>query len=144
VVIAEEFGVTDSAVDRWRAAREEGGAEEALRSIGRPSYRALPDEQQVAALVVELDRGALAHGYDRTGGRSQESMVCSTNCSRCATAMLLASFRLQTSRTAAEAALYGRPGCLVHRGRPRATCGVPATYGGDSTYTKRQAPRVLR
>jgi transposase len=62
VVIAEALGVSDSAVDLWKAQWEEGGAE-ALRSTGRPGYPALLDEAQVAALVAELDQGALAHGY---------------------------------------------------------------------------------
>jgi putative transposase len=62
VLIAEALGVSDSAVDLWKARWEEGGAE-ALRSSGCPGYPALLDEQQVAVLVTELDRGALAHGH---------------------------------------------------------------------------------
>ena len=64
VVIAEALGVSDSAVDLWKARWEEGGAE-ALRSSGRPGYPALLDQTQVAVLVVELDRGALAHGHEQ-------------------------------------------------------------------------------
>jgi transposase len=41
-----------------------GGAQ-ALRSSGRPGYPRLLDEAQVAALVTELDRGALAHGHEQ-------------------------------------------------------------------------------
>lgn len=64
VVIAEALGVSDSAVDLWKARWEEGGAE-ALRSTGRPGYPALLDEAQVAVLITELDRGALAHGHEQ-------------------------------------------------------------------------------
>jgi transposase len=64
VLIAEALGVSDSAVDLWKARWEEGGAE-ALRSTGRPGYPALLDEQQVAVLVAELDRGAPAHGHEQ-------------------------------------------------------------------------------
>jgi transposase len=64
VVIAEALGVSDSAVDLWKAQWEEGGAE-ALRSSGRPGYPALLDEAQAGVLVTELDRGALAHGYEQ-------------------------------------------------------------------------------
>ena len=62
VVIAEALGVSDSAVDLWKARWEVGGAE-ALRSAGRPGYPALLDEQQIVLLVAEMDRGALAHGH---------------------------------------------------------------------------------
>jgi transposase len=64
VVIAEALGVSDSAVDLWKARWEEGGAK-ALRSTGRPGYPALLDEAQVAVLITELDRGALAHGHEQ-------------------------------------------------------------------------------
>ncbi|WP_246575819.1 helix-turn-helix domain-containing protein [Actinospica durhamensis] len=64
VVIAEALGVSDSAVDLWKARWEEGGAE-ALRSTGRPGHPRLLDEEQVAVLVTELDRGALAHGHEQ-------------------------------------------------------------------------------
>jgi len=63
VVIAEALGVSDSAVDLWKARWEAGGAE-ALRSLGRPGYPCLLDGEQVGRLVAELERGALAHGYD--------------------------------------------------------------------------------
>lgn len=63
VVIAERLGVSDSAVDLWKARWEEGGAG-ALRSFGRPGYPTLLSEDQVAVLVSQLERGALAHGFD--------------------------------------------------------------------------------
>lgn len=62
VLIAERLGVSDSAVDLWKAKWEVGGAE-ALRSAGRPGYPALLDQVQVETLVTELGRGALAHGF---------------------------------------------------------------------------------
>jgi len=62
VVIAERLGVSDSAVDLWKARWEVGGAE-ALRSSGRPGYPALLDDEQVAVLKAQLERGALAHGF---------------------------------------------------------------------------------
>ena len=64
VVIAKELGVSDSAVDLWKAKWEVGGAE-ALRSRGRPGYPALLDPEQVAVLVAQLDRGALVHGHEQ-------------------------------------------------------------------------------
>jgi len=64
VLIAERLGVSDSAVDLWKARWEEGGAE-ALRSTGRPGYPALLDGDQVAVLTGELDRGAVAHGHEQ-------------------------------------------------------------------------------
>lgn len=62
VLIAQRLGVSDSAVDLWKARWEAGGAE-ALRSLGRPGYPRLLDEDQGAVLVAELERGALAHGF---------------------------------------------------------------------------------
>ena len=62
VLIAQRLGVTDSAVDLWKARWEDGGAE-ALRSTGRPGYPALLNEAQVAVLTAQLDRGAVAHGH---------------------------------------------------------------------------------
>jgi transposase len=64
VVIADRLGVSDTAVDAWKARWEVGGAQ-ALRSSGRPGYPRLLDEAQVAVLVTELDRGALAHGHEQ-------------------------------------------------------------------------------
>ena len=64
VLIAEALGVTDSAVDLWKARWEEGGAE-ALRSTGRPGYPSLLTENQIEVLTDELDRGPLAHGHDQ-------------------------------------------------------------------------------
>jgi transposase len=64
VLIAEALGVSDSAVDLWKARWEQGGAE-ALRSSGRPGYPALLAGDQVAVLVTELARGALAHGHEQ-------------------------------------------------------------------------------
>jgi transposase len=64
VLIAERLGVTDSAVDLWKAKWEEGGAE-ALRSTGRPGYPSLLTDDQIAVLTAELDRGALAHGHEQ-------------------------------------------------------------------------------
>lgn len=62
VLIAEQLGVSDTAVDAWKARWEVGGAG-ALDSTGSPGYPRLLDEKQVAALVSELDRGAVAHGH---------------------------------------------------------------------------------
>jgi transposase len=62
VLIAERLGVTDSAVDVWKAKWEEGGAE-ALRSSGRQGYPSLLTEVQIIVLTAELDLGALAHGH---------------------------------------------------------------------------------
>ncbi len=62
VLIAERLGVSDSAVDLWKAKWEQGGAE-ALRSTGRPGYPSLLTEEQIPILTGELDRGALAHGH---------------------------------------------------------------------------------
>jgi transposase len=62
VLIAERLGVSDSAVDLWKARWEVGGTQ-ALRSVGRPGYPALLDQAQVDRLVAELNRGALAHGF---------------------------------------------------------------------------------
>jgi transposase len=64
VLIADRLGVSDTAVDAWKARWEVGGAQ-ALRSRGRPGYPRLLDEAQVAALTDELDRGALAHGHEQ-------------------------------------------------------------------------------
>ena len=64
VVIAERLGVSDTAVDAWKARWEVGGAQ-ALRSIGKPGYPCLLSEEQVVVLVAELDRGALAHGHEQ-------------------------------------------------------------------------------
>ena len=64
VLVADRLGVSDTAVDAWKARWEVGGAP-ALRSSGRPGYPRLLDEGQVAALVAELDRGALAHGHEQ-------------------------------------------------------------------------------
>lgn len=64
VLIADRLGVSDTAVDAWKARWEVGGAQ-ALRSRGRPGYPRLLEEAQVAALVAELDRGALAHGHEQ-------------------------------------------------------------------------------
>jgi transposase len=64
VLIADRLGVSDSAVDAWKA-RWEALVAEALRSSGRPGYPRLLDEAQVAVLVTELDRGALAHGHEQ-------------------------------------------------------------------------------
>ncbi len=64
VLIAQRLGVSDAAVDLWKAKWEEGGAE-ALRSAGRPGYPALLDEAQGAVLAAELDRGARSHGHEQ-------------------------------------------------------------------------------
>ena len=64
VLVADRLGVSDTAVDAWKARWEVGGAQ-GLRSSGRPGYPRLLDEAQVAALVAELDRGALAHGHEQ-------------------------------------------------------------------------------
>jgi transposase len=64
VLIAEQLGVSDSAVGLWKATWEQGGAE-ALRSTGRPGYPSLLSEPQVAVLTAELDRGAAAHGHEQ-------------------------------------------------------------------------------
>jgi transposase len=64
VLVAEALGVSDSAVDLWKARWEVGGAE-ALRSSGSPGYPRLLDQEQVTVLVAELDRGALAHGHEQ-------------------------------------------------------------------------------
>jgi len=64
VLIADRLGVSDTAVDAWKARWEVGGAQ-ALRSRGRPGYPRLLDEAQVAALTAELDRGALTHGHEQ-------------------------------------------------------------------------------
>ncbi len=64
VLIADQLGVTDSAVDLWKARWEEGGAE-ALRSTGRPGYPSLLSDEQILVLTAELDRGALAHGHEQ-------------------------------------------------------------------------------
>ena len=64
VLIAEQLGVSDSAVDLWKAKWEQGGTD-ALRSTGRPGYPSLLDDAQVAVLTAELDRGAVAHGHEQ-------------------------------------------------------------------------------
>ena len=64
VLIADRLGVSDTAVDAWKARWEVGGAQ-ALRSSGRPGYPRLLDEAQVAALEAELDRSAVAHGHEQ-------------------------------------------------------------------------------
>jgi transposase len=64
VLIADRLGVSDTAVDAWKARWEVGGAQ-ALGSAGRPGHPRLLDEAQVAALVGELDRGALAHRHEQ-------------------------------------------------------------------------------
>jgi len=64
VLIADQLGVSDSAVDLWKARWEEGGVE-ALRSTGRPGYPSLLSDEQVGVLTAELDRGALAHGHEQ-------------------------------------------------------------------------------
>ncbi len=63
VLIAEALGVSGSAVSMWRGMWEQGGAE-ALRSLGRPGYPCLLTEDQVSVLVTELERGAVAHGFE--------------------------------------------------------------------------------
>lgn len=63
VLIAEALGVSGSAVSMWRGMWEEGGAE-ALGSLGRPGYPCLLTEDQVRVLVAELERGAVAHGFE--------------------------------------------------------------------------------
>ncbi|MBS2966690.1 transposase [Actinocrinis puniceicyclus] len=63
VLIAEALGVSGSAVSMWRGMWEQGGAE-ALRSLGRPGYPCLLPQDQVSVLVAELERGALAHGFE--------------------------------------------------------------------------------
>lgn len=63
VLIAEALGVSGSAVSMWRGLWEEGGVQ-ALRSLGRPGYPCLLTEDQVQVLVTELDRGAVAHGFE--------------------------------------------------------------------------------
>lgn len=63
VLIAEALGVSSAAVSMWRGMWEEGGAE-ALRSLGRPAYPCLLTEDQVEVLITELERGAVAHGFE--------------------------------------------------------------------------------
>jgi putative transposase len=63
VLIAEALGVSGSAVSMWRGMWEEGGRD-ALRSLGRPGYPCLLTEDQVQVLVAELNRGAVAHGFE--------------------------------------------------------------------------------
>jgi transposase len=64
VLIADRLGVSDTAVDAWKARWEVGGAQ-ALRSRSRPGHPRLLDEAQVSTVVAELDRGTLAHGHEQ-------------------------------------------------------------------------------
>lgn len=64
--IAEAFDVGVSRVEKWRRAWREGGVE-ALRSKG-PMCVELLSPAQWERLVRELERGALAHGWDEEQG----------------------------------------------------------------------------
>ena len=63
MLIAEALEVSGPAVSMWRGMWEEGGAE-ALRSLGRPGYPRLLTGDQVQVLIAELERGAVAHGFE--------------------------------------------------------------------------------
>ena len=61
--VARRLDVTPQAVNKWHQAWKNGGPE-ALRSAGPPGARPCLDEQQIAAVRRELQRGACAHGWD--------------------------------------------------------------------------------
>lgn len=59
--VAAELRVSVRSVQRWHRAWCAGGAE-ALRSAG-PGSRCRLDEEQLAVLDTELERGPVAHGW---------------------------------------------------------------------------------
>lgn len=61
--IAEQLRVTRKSVNEWRRVWREGGVE-ALLSKGPGGYRCRLDQDQIAILEFELDRGPAWHGWD--------------------------------------------------------------------------------
>jgi transposase len=59
--VAAALRVSQRSAERWRRAWESGGVE-ALRSRG-PASRCRLDEDQLARLEAELERGPVAHGW---------------------------------------------------------------------------------
>ena len=64
--VAAALGVTERSVYLWRRAWSAGGIS-ALASKGRTGSRCRLASNQLALLAAELDRGALAHGYETDG-----------------------------------------------------------------------------